>query len=144
MNTEIVYADKGLRYKMIGVSFIVLAWILFADDLFSHFFLKETTTQTDPVFLMGQISRQISELMLFRFVSSSIVCVPVSVYMVWLGIRVWKHDSYPPPGMKMPFDTPIKHGTYAKGTAIISFIAAISALLMPAVCLWGWIMFKNI
>ena len=109
MNAEIVYADKGLRYKMIGVSFFVLLWILLADDLLSHFFLKETTTQTDPELLMGQISSQMSELMLFRFISSSIVCVPASVYMIWLGIRTLKHDSYPPPCMKMPFDTPIKH-----------------------------------
>lgn len=143
MKDEIVYADKKTRNKLIALSAFAFIWILFAQKLYTYFFTNETSAK-DPEILIAQISAQMSNFMLFQAILLSIVCIPTSIYMFWIGINTFKSGCYPPPGMKMAFDTRIKRGTYAKVASITIFIASVAVLLLPASRLWGWLMFKNI
>lgn len=63
----------------------------------------------------------------------------VAVFLFIVGFRAYKSQSYPPPGMKVPFTSRLKRGSKANQMAYLCFLAAAALTLNMLVKAWALI-----
>ncbi len=105
MEAEFVKGDRATRFKLLAFAAVVFLLIVLERLTSPNGALRAT----DPT--------QAFKKSLDRLLIVALTAVPlfggVSIYLVWLGIKVKRSGQYPPPGMQVPVRTKVRRGRRA-------------------------------
>lgn len=116
---KVVKADATRRWLVLGclalaamISVVVFVWMQ------SYLQSQLQSFSADP----EGTSANISFVTRILLVALAVGLIGFALYFGWLGLRVLRAGQFPPPGMKVIRDTPIRHGSAAKLTGVAALI----------------------
>ena len=131
MQEEIVRGDKKTRIKFLLLFIGTLIFLVSSFYSINYFF---SHNDYDPAQTLEQQLQNLHTKRNVIAVPYLVVMGIISVLSGRTGCKVLRSGMFPPPGMKVPFDTKRKKGAYAKAVGIIYLV------FLPAIYLF-WIVF---
>src|SRR5437016_10997363 len=130
MEAEFVKGDRATRFKLLAFAAVVFLLIV----------LERLTSPNGA--LSATDRTQAFKKSLDRLLIVALTAVPlfggVSIYLVWLGIKVKRSGQYRPPGMQVPVRTKVRRGRRATWNAILMFVLAAFSVVLALVPLYAW------
>ncbi len=114
--------DRTTKLKLLGFAVVVTLLILL-DRLTSP---DGALRATDPTLAW---KKAVDRLWVVA-VTTTLLFVGVSIYLLRLGLKVKRSGQYPPPGMRVAVRTKVRRGRRAEWNAILAFVVA--GILMVA------------
>jgi len=133
LNREIVPADKNLRNRT-----IILAIVLFVVGLAVLYLLRVRLEAIEN--LAGEdLSSAVDQVLRLTAIVAWVAgpsFVGLGVWLWWIARRINRGGRFPPPGMKVIRDTPVRTGDRAKGLARLAQVAALVCLVWGTIGIW--------
>lgn len=125
MKAEIVPADPVFRRRVMGA--IMVLGLLGAAAIFAlHHALQGVAQAAD-----GDLHAAIEKVRYLQYVFLTVnacISVPLAAWCARAGWSTWHHARFPPPGMRVLRDTPVRTGPYARLAAAAQWLVAIAVL----------------
>lgn len=130
---DVQKADTKLRRIFLaGLTLFGLVMSYFVLQLDGYFSRLQDIARND----LSAAAQQLQDLSSWVFTSLGVVTVLFAIYLIFLAIRIIKHQQYPPPGMRVINDTKILRGRAAQVYGGVALALALAILGAGVVIPW--------
>ena len=133
MNNEIVPADKKLRARTVLVAVLLGLLALVALWVF-----RGTLTELDELADrdLDAVVAKMTRVAAVVSLVGGLGLVGLGGWCWWLGHRIYRSGRFPPPGMKVMTDTPIRTGAKARAMANGLMVVATVSVVSGTAGMW--------